>query len=1031
MKRSVAARARVALLSGAAVIAIGAGIAHADSVETVVVTGTRIPQPDYQMPNPVTSIGGEELQHNGTTNLTDYLQRIPALVGSLNNYSVTGYNTPSSDAGASLAGLNLLNLRNLGFNRTLVLIDGKRQVSESQGNAAVDTDTIPITLIDRVDVETGGSSAIYGADAVSGVVNFIMKHDLEGLHARVQGGVSQDGGGDNALLAVSAGWNFDDDKGNVTITDEYAYSDRLNYKQRKFSRVGGWYAFVPNPADPSDDPNLPDFIPVNNATYIWSAPSGAIDVNTFKHGKKPGFGPDFTGDGQPYIHGIEYDAFDAIGGSGMPYATDLHGDFLPQETRNVAQVGARYDFSDKLKVTGEFKWAHVYTDAYSTPPFDDFTAIFADNAFLPANVAARIAANVKSIGKLPNRPTEAWGVLGEDYLQLTREEKTIRDTYRAVLDASGDLTSSDDSFIKNLHYDVSYVWGQTKVDDQDVNNRVEDRFFAAMDSVIDPGTGKPTCRSNLDPSKLPPDIGSRFATGYPAFSDTSLFDPAEYPLTFTPGPGSGCVPFNPFDPNYNNAASLAWITKNTHTRATITQNVVTGALTGQLPLFESIFAGPLGIAVGGEYRKEQSDSFGDPLAQHPGATFDPGPQDVLGSFDVKEVFGEISQLVVSDKPFAKEITVTGAVRHSSYSTAGDTTTWKYGGVWAPFDQIRFRGTYAYAVRAPNIGELFAPTQTLFQGVSDPCDYHFVHSGTSFRPANCIAIFNALGLPYDPNDTTPGGTADLNTGATILTPVSGNPLLKTEAARTLTFGTVITPTGFIENLSISVDWYRVKIANAIAAPDAGDIADECVDLSTIANEFCILTHRNAGNAGRLSSIEAKEINLAEYDTQGQDFTATYHFDTADFMDDGGFGAFNFHLVGGHLDTLGNVPTPGEARVDNTGYIGPKWQGSLDVVWSIDKWTLDYNIDWWAKTYRYDLQTLASQPDTVDPKYIKYPARFMNNIQVGYQASDMWQVYAGINNLFYQKPAIGATGYPVDPIGRTFYVGANIDVDWDKF
>jgi iron complex outermembrane receptor protein len=1014
-KRSVLSRARVVLLSGAAALTLVPLAASADSVETVVVTGTRIPQPDYQMPNPVVSVSSEELEHNGTTNLTDYLQRIPALVGSLNNYSLTGYNSQASNAGASLAGLNLLNLRNLGFDRTLVLIDGKRQVSESQGNASVDINSIPITLIDRVDVETGGSSAIYGADAVSGVVNFIMKHDLEGLHVRAQGGVSQDGGGDTGLIAASAGWNFDNDRGNITITDEYGYTERLNFTQRKFSSVGGYYAFVPNPADPADDPNLPDLIPVNNANFIWSAPTGALDTDL-------DFSPDTLGNGQPYIHGTEFDFFDAIGGSGMPYAIDLHGDFLPQQTRNVAQASGHYDVSDSFKVSAEFKWAHVVSDARSTPPFDDFTAIFADNAFLPPAVAANIAANGSADFLYGGAP--AFAILGEDYLQLTREEKTIRDTYRGVLDVSGDLSSDADSFVKNLHYDAYWVWGQTKVDDQDVNNRVEDRFFAAMDSVIDPGTGKPTCRSNLSPGTAPPDIGSAIF-GFPAFSDTSQFDLSEYPYSFTPGPSSGCVPFNPFDPNYDNTASLAFITQNTHTHATITQNVVSGALTGQMPFTENFLAGPFGFAIGAEYRREESESFGDPLAQHSGATFNPGPQDVIGSFDVKEIFAEGTQLLVSDKQFVKELSVDGAIRFSDYSTAGSSSTWKYGAVWAPFDQIRFRGTYAYAQRAPNIGELFAPAQTLFSQVSDPCDHNFVNDGTSFRPTNCAAIFSALGIPYNP------ATADLNTGATILTLVSGNTALEPEVARTLTFGAVIQPTGFIENLSISVDWYRVRIFNAIAAPAANDIADQCVDLSTIANPFCGLVNRNP-TTGRLSSILDKEINLAEFDTQGQDFTATYHLETADFMDEGhAFGAFDFHLIGNHLDSLGNVPVPGEARTNNTGYLGPKWQASLDVLWSMDRWSVDYNIDWWSRVYRFTLQTLAAQPDEVDPQYRQFPERFVNNLQVGYQASDTWRVYAGINNLFYQKPGIAATGYPVDPVGRVFYVGANIDMDWDRF
>jgi outer membrane receptor protein involved in Fe transport len=710
----------------------------------------------------------------------------------------------------------------------------------------------------------------------------------------------------------------------------------------------------------------------------------------------------------------------------MPYATDLHGDFLPLQKRNVSQISGRYDFSEMAKLTGEFKWAHVDSDAFSTPPFDDFTAIYADNAFLAPGLAAIINAN-GSNGFLGNSP-KPFAILGEDYLQLTREERTIRDTYRGVLDLAGDLPWSNNWFDK-LHYELSYVYGRTEVDDQDVNNRVEDRFFAAMDSVIDPGTGRPTCRSNLDPSAVPPDIGTNVATGFPAFSDTSQFDLSEYPFSFTPGAGSGCVPFNPFDPNYDNRASIAWMTHNSHTYATIVQHVANASINGTVPAFGDFFAQPLAFAIGGEYRSESSDSRGDPLAQHPGATFNPGAQDVSGTFNVKEVFGEISQILVSDKPFISELSVDAAIRQSHYSTAGDTTTWKYGGVYAPFDSLRFRGTYAFAVRAPNIGELFAPTQTLFQGVSDPCDFNFVNNGTGFRAANCAAILNpifaAAGLPpYDPNSTS------LNTGATILTPVSGNPLLKPESGRTLTLGVVIQPTDFIPNLSLSVDWYRVRITNAIAAPAANDIANECVDLSTTANQFCSLVHRSAAN-GRLSSIEAKEINLAEFDTQGTDFTATYHLDTADFLDEP-LGTLDFHVIGSHLDTLGNVPVPGEARVENAGYTGPKWQGSIDIAWTKGEWDFDYNLDWWNRTYRYDIQTNISQPDIVAPQYKYLDARYMHNIQVGFRPTDsIWRLYAGVNNLFYQKPDIGATGYPVDPVGRVFYVGAKIDADWDKF
>ena len=232
------------LASAALLVAAPFGAIADDATETVVVTGTRIPRPEFDLPSPTMTVGSEQIEHSGTVDLGDYLKRIPALVGSLGNFQTNGYGTPASNDGSSLGGLNLLDLRNLGYVRTLVLIDGHRTVSESTGSSAVDINSIPLTLIDRVEVATGGASAIYGADGVSGVVNFILKHNLEGIQTRVQAGTSEDGGGSNFLTAISVGHNFDDDKGNVTVTFEGTYSDHLFFTQRRFTRVGGIQFFV-------------------------------------------------------------------------------------------------------------------------------------------------------------------------------------------------------------------------------------------------------------------------------------------------------------------------------------------------------------------------------------------------------------------------------------------------------------------------------------------------------------------------------------------------------------------------------------------------------------------------------------------------------------------------------------------------------------------------------------------------------------------------------------------------------------------
>ena len=984
--------------------------------ETIVVTGTRIPRPAFDLPSPVTTLGADEIQHSGTTNLGDYLKRVPALAGSLGDFQTSGYNTPAANDLSSLGGLNLLDLRNLGYVRTLVLIDNHRTVSESTGSAAVDTDSIPISALDRVDVSTGGASAIYGADGVSGVVNFVMRHDLEGIHAKVQIGTSQDGGGGKYIATLAVGHNFDDDKGNVTFIYEGFDQDSFFFTQRDFTDVGGFTAFVPNPLNKHDDAHvIPDFIPTNDAQFVFSAPTGAITTDFDKHTNRRKF-PNWLGDGDPFDLGEYVGGGVSIGSTGMPFAEDLQGDFQPIQHRNIGEIDGKYEFSHYFRIQGSIQFAGVNTKSKSYPTFDEHTVVLPDNAFLTPNVAQAI-----------EDAKHHEGLLAEDYLQLRNAEEVKRQTFRATLDAAGDIPPP--SFLDKLRYDGSYVYGQTDVDDINVGNRIEDRFFASLDSVIDPATGKPTCRSNLDPSAVPPNLHKLFHNSY-AFTDEDNLDSRLYPFTFLPGPGSGCAPFNPFDPNADNAAAIRFMTTDSHTLGVITQNVANAYVSADVPAFEQWgFAHPLSLVVGGEYRKETSKATPDAWTQL-GYLWISGASPVRGEFDVAEAFAEASLPVLEDRRFAKELTLEGAVRQSHYSTAGDSTSWKYGGTYSPIDGLKFRATDAVAVRAPNIGELFAPDEHGFAFVNDPCDSQYNHLGTEFRIPNCTAIMAALGLPYDPDH------ADLNPDQSIPNIVGGNPKLLPETARTLTAGIVVQP-GFIPGLALSVDFYNVTIANAIQAPSAQNVANECVDLSTINNQFCAAVLRTPDEPikGAITQVTAQEINVASFKTDGVDFTLTYHQDLIDiFKKD--YGTLDFHLIGSRLDVLSTTPLPGEAPIEfaNTfdggvdGGPAPRWQANLDIVWNWDPVTIDYNVDWYNAVYAWDRQTIASEPDVVAKKYLHIPDRFVQSIQVNYDFAKGWDVYAGIDNLFYQKPSIGENGLPVDPLGRFFYVGVKADLDF---
>jgi iron complex outermembrane receptor protein len=1016
---------RIAFMAGASlVVATGLAIAADDETpETVVVTGSRIPRPELDMPNPVQSLGAAEILHSGTTNVTDYLKRIPALQGSLGDVETSGLNTTVTDAGSSLSGLNLLNLRNLGFDRTLVLEDGQRIVGSSTGDTGVDINTIPITLIDRVDVVTGGSSAVYGADGVTGVVNFVMKHDLEGVDARVQGGGAQDGGAGKYIAAVSVGHNFDEGRGNLELTYEMTVQDHLNYKQRDFTNTNGAIFFVPNPANiDGSNPNLPANIPTKRGTIYAVNGIGAIDTDF-------DFNPDILTNGNPYNPGSIIDGEFAIGGDGLPLAAAFNADLIPNEHRHIAQVTGDYEFSHWFKLSGEFRFAHVDTSSQSEPAFYEGQAVTDQNPFLPQSARDAITANGtggsgpdgSAIGLLFQYPYNIPGVpLVED---------VSRQTYRANFGASGDLPAP--SALHDAKWAVNFVYGQTDITDRFRNDLVSDRFASSLDAVTDPATGQPTCRSNLEPGTTPANVGDVFGPDNAIFDFVLGYPTSGYPLTFTPGPNSGCVPINIFDPKANNKKALAFAFPTLTNTGILTQYDVNGYVTFNLPEFKDWgFDNPVSMVIGGEYRRESSSSFSPPISTTPSLYFDGGSAPVKGSFDVTEAFGEISIPVFSDRSWASELTFDLAGRVSNYSTAGTDDTWKLGVVYSPIPGIKFRASDAVAVRAPNVGELFAPQQSLFEGINDPCDPANIHAGTGFRLQNCQTLLDNL---LGPGHYTAGVTP-VQDGTTVSTLVGGNPLLGPETARTYTAGIVLQP-DFIDNLVMTMDYYRVSISNAIEAPTAQSVADQCVDLSSINNAFCSqITRRTTDQGsnnplGGISVARSTQINVALFYTAGEDFTVSYHSDLNDYFGEDS-GTLDLHLIGNHLDKIATTSLPGEAATDTSNETGsPFWQLNIDAVWALDGWTVDYNWQWYNGILNFTRQSVESEPNIVAPNFIHSADQNIHSISIGYDVTKDINVYGGVDNIFYQKPSPNdaGQGIPASPIGRFFYAGVRFNTD----
>lgn len=951
----------------------------------VVVTGSRISRPEFAFPNPISSYTSEAVEQSGDTNLTDFLLDNPALVGSSGNADASGSNT-----GFQEAGLNLLNLRNLGTNRTLVLVNGRRHVAAYPGSASVDVNSIPVDLLDRIDVLTGGTSAIYGADGVSGVVNFVLRRDFEGVRARGQIGISEKGDAGNRLGSILIGQNFAGDRGNIVIGYEYADTDRLHESRRSFTgdplRRFELLRQAP-PTDRPDNPNIPDRVLFNDVRWQDSSLGGAIDLGSndpdcggggaFVPGCLDGV-PDFTGEGTPYNRGIILPGSGGrtIGGSGTPTA-GYFGDFIPDLERHNVNLLASFEVSPALRIFGEGKYVHTEAFTISQPSFDFFTFLAPDNAFLNQRFGALAAG-----GGLVSRDNFDFGIRGQ---------ASSRDTYRGVIGIDGRLND-------HLRYEVYYTHGRAEASTLNTNDRVADRYFAALDAVVGPN-GQVTCRINLP--------------------GETIIDPNNFgaaPSTFTPGQ---CVPLNVLGNGSPSQAALDFILADHTDYARITQDVVSGYISGDLGFLFELPGGPIGFALGAEYRKETSFSNPSALTQAGELLDNSQIAPETGSFDVREAFAELNLPILSNVPFAETLSIGGALRISDYSTVGMTTTYNVNGIWAPVRDISFRGTYSQAVRAPNINELFQPLSGTFEFITDPCDVLNRGSGSSTRAANCTALLSGLGLtPAQIAAFNPSGDPEASTSRPGQT--GGNAGLSEETARTWTAGVVLRPR-WIPGLTVAADWYDIELTDAINTFTASQAFALCVDQPTLDNPFCELTSRDPAT-GFASGFLLRPENVAVFTASGLDVQLNYRFTIGDL------GTFNARLVGGYLNNLTFVNTPGaEADEDVDEVRAPQYVGTFDLTWTTGPLTVNYGLAWQSETRRYTTEQLRGNPDLSDPVFFYFKERWEHDLQIAYNVEDRFTFYAGVNNFTDQRPDIAAnSGIPISPVGRYFYVGARMSL-----
>lgn len=954
--------------------------------QTVTVTGSRIRQPDYQFSNPVTSVNEESIEYSGTTNLTNFLQDLPALTNSFDSED------SAETGGSSAAGLNLLNLRNLGEQRTLVLVNGRRHVASDPGSSSVDVNTIPIGLIENVEVLTGGASAIYGADGVSGVVNFVLKDDFEGLDARAQFGQATEGGGEDGFISVLAGKNFFNDRLNLTAAFEYSTTKPVDRDDRDYAKFGNREILLSNPDDPgtfnpaNDDPDILDNIFARGVTYIDTSPYGSIYTDGDFADSLAGV--DFTGNGDPWTDGVFAGGFTAIGGDG----TLLDGfvdQLLPGIDRYNFNTTANWEVVPGHNMFGEFKYVNAQTEFVAQPTFDYFLTVPIDNPYIPE------AARADALG--PNGLGAVY--VGRDNFDLGNTGRDItRETYRGVIGFEGPIND-------NFDYEVSLVRGITETENIYKNDRISERWYAAIDAVEDPATGNIVCRSDLDPTAIPADQ-----------------NPDTWGTTFNPGANSGCVPADIFGEDISPEAR-DWINQDTKQTSRITQTVLNGYVSGSSKGYFELPGGPVGAAVGFEYRKETSASKASQIELTSAAvgedlTWAGQGSNTTGAYDVTEFFGEVDLPLLADMPFVKELTVDGAFRVSDYSTSGQSETWKIGGLWRPTDWLMFRATTAEAVRSPNISELFLPQTQTFEILSDPCTIVNLEDPDSaeveaLRLENCTAD-----LGFNPNDTG----FNPNVSSSTEGRVGGNPDLDVETANTDTYGIVVQPT-FLEGLTLSLDYYDIELEDAIQFFEAQTIVNKCYDLPR-PNQFCGLIQRDPTD-GTLSYFQQFAVNVASYKTSGYDFSVRYRLDPQELgWTSADLGNFNISLVGTKLEELVFIELADAEPDEQAGLPGaPEWQAVFDITWNYKKLSLNYGFSYFDETERFAPQNIENDPDIVNPKYYNYSERFTHDIQARYQLTENYSIYGGVNNFTNQEPDRGSLDTPVSPLGRFAYIGAS--------
>ncbi len=1001
-RRSLTRVMATVLLSGA-IAGLGLSAARADtpadsdarakteSLEAVVVTGSRISRRDFQSDSPIVTVDQSTLAAAGQPTLDRAIGEMPQFAAAQGMSEVGDVQGSTGFAGGQAYG----DLRGLGPNRALVLMDGRRLMS-SNPNGSVDLNTIPMSMIENVEIITGGASATYGSDAIAGVLNFKLRQNFSGAEVSVQHGETTMGDGATEHVSALLGGNFGDNRGNSVLAFEYSERGVVHGADRPFFANIRELARPPEGIMPAGTfGTAPTIAAVNGvlAGYPGTTPiagsgayNGSLGVNTdgsiFTDLAAPNCVQNYKGIGQKGVN-ISSDCTKVQVGLGNFFAIQV-----PLTKYNVL-ARTTYKLGDNVSAYTQFSFmestARDETAGGSTGPGKELFVPLS-NPFVVNNTALQtILASRPADPANPTALTQPLVLTKLLSASGDRIQSFKYDVFQALAGLKGDIPGTD------LTWDVYSSYGRTLFNNLQQNDSSKAAFAAILNGTAN----------------------YQGATG-------------------------SCVGYawNPFGSNPLSPGCREYATRENNNVNTMTQKNVEGQVQGKIV---TLPAGELRFALGADYRGSSFDYHPDQgLINNDSFSYDTTIP-TSGTQNVREVFGELLVPVLKDLPLIEELSLDLGARRSQYDLFGGVNTWKADLNWKPVPSVSVRGGYAKAIRAPSLGELFAPTVTGNLNIGsgptagDPCA-----TGSSFRTgptaAQVAQLCQAQGLPAALYPTYTYGVDSVHGTS------GGNPNLTPETADTYSVGTVWNPrfsSDLMHKFQVSVDYYHISISNAVGSLSLTDILPRCFNSDgvsnpnfSVANIYCQQIVRDH-NTGDIVLGHEGLLNLASYKTDGIDTEVDWSFGLDALGLPAGAGTFSLNSMIAYIHTFKVASLPGSPTLDYAGSIGntevspemahPRWKANTAFGYSIGP--VSTTLHW-----RY-IAAMKHQDVVVDPTSTTPGVGTYNyfDFDAHWAAIDHLELMAGLTNIANKAPPF-VSGQPLttdtatyDIIGRTYYVG----------